>query len=130
MLLRLDHVQLAMPPGEEAAARAFYIDTLGFTELEKPASLASRGGCWFTGGSVVLHLGVEASFRPAKKAHPAFEVMDLDEFARQLEAAGLSLAWDDLLLPATKRFYLHDVFGNRLEFLQHFKTTVPVGSKV
>src|SRR5207237_950795 len=68
------HVQLAMPPGEEPRAEAFYSGLLGLPRVEKPAELAGRGGCWFRGESIELHLGVEESFRPARKAHPAILV--------------------------------------------------------
>lgn len=30
---RLHHVQLAMPRGQEAAGRAFFVDVLGMTEI-------------------------------------------------------------------------------------------------
>ncbi len=73
----LDHVQLAMPPGQEDLARRFYAGVLGLTEVPKPAALAGRGGCWFVGPSIHLHLGVEAEFRPATKAHPALLVADI-----------------------------------------------------
>ena len=119
MFVRLDHVQLAMPARKEAEARRFYGEVLGFGEVEKPETLKARGGCWFELGEVVVHLGVDKEFRPAKKAHPAFEVEDLARLAERLEAH-ISLTWDDLLAPQIKRFYAHDPFGNRLEFLQRF----------
>jgi catechol 2,3-dioxygenase-like lactoylglutathione lyase family enzyme len=118
----LDHVQLAMPQGEEARGRAFYIDVLGMTELEKPANLASRGGAWFAGGdgaSVQIHLGVESGFKPARKAHPAVLVSGLDELAARLESAGHPVMWDDDL-PGQRRFFCDDPFGNRLEFIGSF----------
>ncbi len=71
LITHLDHVQLAMPPGQEDAARAFFVGLLGMEEEAKPEPLASRGGCWFRAGSVAIHLGVEADFRPQRKAHPA-----------------------------------------------------------
>jgi catechol 2,3-dioxygenase-like lactoylglutathione lyase family enzyme len=80
-VLALDHVQLAMPPGGEDAARAFYDGLLGLPEVPKPAPLAVRGGCWFAHGGVRVHLGAEPGFRPAEKAHPAFTVADLDGLA-------------------------------------------------
>ena len=49
---RLDHIQLAMPKGEEAKARAFYEGLLGIPEVPKPQNLAARGGCWFEVGLV------------------------------------------------------------------------------
>ena len=73
-ILSIDHVQIAMPAGEEEKARAFYVDMLGFTEIPKPPELAKRGGAWFQSQNVQLHLGVEADFKPARKAHPAFIV--------------------------------------------------------
>lgn len=115
----LDHVQVAMPAGEEAKARAFYMGVLGMTELTKPASLQARGGCWFAGGdgaSVQIHCGVEADFRPAKKAHPAVLIIGVDELAERIEAAGGTVKWDDDL-EGLRRFFCDDPFGNRLEFI-------------
>ena len=76
-IVRLDHVQLAMPAGREADAVAFYEGVLGITQVPKPSHLAARGGCWFERGDLKVHLGVEADFRPATKAHPAFLVDDV-----------------------------------------------------
>lgn len=113
----LDHLQLAMPAGEEAAARAFYGDLLGLTELTKPSELAGRGGLWFALGTQALHLGVEETFAPACKAHPAFAVSDLGACRARLEAAGVETL-PDTALPHVHRFYAVDSFGNRLEFIQ------------
>ena len=81
-IVRLDHVQLAMPPGREAEAEAFYSGLLGLVRRPKPEPLASRGGCWFGAGPVAVHLGVEEDFRPARKAHPALVVRDLPALGR------------------------------------------------
>jgi catechol 2,3-dioxygenase-like lactoylglutathione lyase family enzyme len=113
----LDHVQLACPAGSEDALRAFYGGVLGMEELPKPAVLAARGGCWFRAGAVVLHLGVEADFRAARKAHPGLRVADIDAYAARLEAGGARVVWDDAL-PGHRRFYSEDPVGNRLEFLE------------
>jgi len=113
-LLAIDHVQLAMPAGDEDKARTFYRDILGLDEVTKPPALAVRGGCWF-GGNVQIHLGVEADFRPAKKAHPAFTVDGLDDFANKLAESGFSVTWDENI-PGLRRFYTADPFGNRIEF--------------
>lgn len=108
-----------MPAGAEGVARAFYADLLGLTEIPKPAPLQKRGGCWFVRGVIAVHLGVEADFRPARKAHPAFQVADLDALAARLQVGNVVVTWDDALMPAVQRFYAHDPFGNRLEFLRH-----------
>ena len=117
-VVRIDHVQVAMPAGREAEARAFYGGLLGLREVEKPPVLAQRGGVWFEGGSARLHLGVEADFRPATKAHPALLVVGLAELLERCRTAGVPVETDDLL-PGYKRAYVRDPFGNRLELLQH-----------
>jgi catechol 2,3-dioxygenase-like lactoylglutathione lyase family enzyme len=116
MIIGVDHVQLAMPSGREAEARAFYAGLLGMSELPKPEPLATRGGCWFAAGAVQLHLGVEADFRPAKKAHPALLIADYDAFCARLRAAGVVVA-DDLELADVVRANVHDPFGNRIELI-------------
>lgn len=117
MLTAVHHVQLAMPAGREEDARAFYIGVLGMTELAKPAALAARGGAWFRSGEVELHLGVEAGFQPAGKAHPGLLVDDLDGLAARLAAAGRPVQPDGALA-GLRRCHSADPFGNRLEFLQ------------
>jgi catechol 2,3-dioxygenase-like lactoylglutathione lyase family enzyme len=114
----LDHVQIAAPPGCEARARRFYGELLGLPELEKPVALQPRGGVWFALGDAQLHIGVEAEFRPARKAHPAlrFDGAGLDELARRLGDAGAPVRWDDEL-PDVRRFFTDDPWGNRLELL-------------
>ncbi len=106
-----------MPPGQEEAARAFYGPVLGLTEIAKPAVLAARGGAWFRGDGIELHLGVEEDFRPAAKAHPGLLVADIDERAGRLERAGYLVRWDGEF-PGMRRCYTADPFGNRLELLQ------------
>jgi len=114
--IAIDHVQLAMPAGEEEAARRFYRDLLGMAEIPKPAELAKRGGCWFESGSVQLHLGVEADFRPAKKAHPALRCRDYDALTSRLRAAGVEVKPDDNI-PGVRRCHVSDPFGNRIELI-------------
>lgn len=114
----IDHVQVAIPASGEDTARGYYGTLLGMTEVPKPAALAARGGCWFTSGSAVLHLGVEEPFAPARKAHPAFLVDDLDGLQTQLISAGFTCTRSDDELPGIRRFHTFDPFGNRIEFQQ------------
>jgi catechol 2,3-dioxygenase-like lactoylglutathione lyase family enzyme len=114
---RLDHVQLAMPAGREADARAFYQGALGIPEVKKPANLAKRGGCWFERGALKIHLGVEADFRPARKAHPALIVEDLASLSAALTKAGYPVRSDEPLEGYT-RLYVDDPFGNRIELME------------
>jgi catechol 2,3-dioxygenase-like lactoylglutathione lyase family enzyme len=115
--VRFHHVQVAIPPGGEDEARAFYCDVLGMTEIPKPPDLAARGGLWLRWAEAEIHLGVEEPFRPAHKGHPAFLVDDLDAVTGALEAAGADTTRDDLF-PGYRRCYAADPFGNRLEFLE------------
>ncbi|WP_437807636.1 VOC family protein [Sorangium sp. So ce1078] len=112
----IDHVQLAMPPGQEARGVAFYRDVLGMEHVPKPEPLASRGGAWFRAGAVAVHLGVEHDFRPARKAHPGLVVKGIEDVAAALEAAGHAVRWSDEL-PEVRRFHTEDPFGNRIEII-------------
>lgn len=112
----IDHVQLAMPRGEEEQARAFYGGLLGMTEVAKPAELAKRGGCWFESGVVKIHLGVEQEFRSARKAHPALRCFDYDGLTARLRDAGVEVA-DDESIPGVRRCHVFDPFGNRIELV-------------
>ncbi|MEM9564762.1 MAG: VOC family protein [Actinomycetota bacterium] len=113
----LDHVQLAMPAGQEASAAAFYADLLGVPEVPKPPHLATRGGCWFESSTVKIHLGVDPDFRPARKAHPALLVTDLGSLVERLRAAGVAIG-DDEPLDGFDRVYVDDPFGNRIELME------------
>lgn len=113
----VDHVQLAMPAGREAEARAFYSGVLGIPELAKPAALAARGGVWFERGPLKVHLGVDPDFRPARKAHPGLLVRDLDALIENLRRAGYPVV-SDAPLEGYLRVYVDDPFGNRLELME------------
>ena len=122
--MRLHHVQVACPPGGEDAARRFYADGLGMTEVDKPADLVARGGCWFraydASGAVgaELHVGVEEPFTPARKAHPAFIVDDLDAVAERLRSLGFEVdSGQRASFPGHERFHAFDGHGNRVEVL-------------
>lgn len=116
-VIGLDHILIAIPPDAEETARAFYCGTLGFTEIPKPGTLATRGGLWLRAGGFVLHLGTEPGFVPPNRAHPGFLVDDLPAMIAILERAGASLAYD-VPLPGYDRVHVRDPFGNRLELLQ------------
>ena len=116
-IVRVDHVQLAMPPGGEALARTFFGDLLGIPEVPKPPELAKRGGCWFERDGLKIHLGVEKDFRPARKAHPALEVRDLPRLIERLKERGHAVKGDEPL-EGYHRVFVDDPFGNRIELLE------------
>ena len=109
----LDHVQVMMPPGREADARAFYGGVLGLAEVEKPEPMRPQGGVWFAEG---IHVSGEEGFSAPRRAHPALRVDDIDALAARLAAAGYPVDWDERW-PGVRRFYTRDPFGNRLELL-------------
>jgi catechol 2,3-dioxygenase-like lactoylglutathione lyase family enzyme len=113
---RIDHVQLAMPPGREDDARRFYGDVLGLREIPKPSVLRDRGGLWFALGDTEIHLGVEEDFRAAKKAHVGFEVDDFDAVLERCRSAGFEPR-PDQPVSGRRRVFIDDVFGNRLELI-------------
>lgn len=116
-IVGIDHVQLAMPPGEEMSARAFYSDALGLVEIPKPPNLAIKGGAWFENGLVKIHLGVDQEFRPARKAHPALLVEDLSALVDKLSSLGIGIVSDEPL-EGYHRVYVSDPFGNRIELME------------
>jgi catechol 2,3-dioxygenase-like lactoylglutathione lyase family enzyme len=105
-----------MPAGREEEADSFYHDLLGFDVVPKPATLASRGGRWYTASGVQVHLGVDTDFRAARKAHPAFVVEGIDELVARLVVAGLVPRWEDDQ-PGMRHCYVDDPFGNRIELI-------------
>jgi len=114
---RIEHVQLAMPAGGEDLARNFYAGILGISETPKPAHLAKRGGCWFERGDLKIHLGVDADFRPARKAHLALLVAELSLLQEKLRASGYIPKVDEPL-EGYHRIYVEDPFGNRIELME------------
>ena len=120
-VIGLDHVQLAAPPGCEREARRFYGELLGLAEIDKPGGLAARGGAWFRCGAQQVHVGVDAEFAAARKAHPALRVESreaLEALASRLVAAGVPVRWDEEI-PDVRRFFAADPWGNRLEFVAY-----------
>ena len=113
----IEHVQLAMPAGQESAARDFYQGILGIPEVPKPPHLAKRGGAWFERGALKIHLGVEADFRPARKAHPALLVVDLATLVARLRQNNVVVIDDDPM-EGYLRVYVADPFGNRIELME------------
>ena len=115
--LSIDHIQIAAPVGCEDVARRFYGGILGLGEIEKPEQLRRRGGCWFRCGRHEIHIGVEPDFRPARKARPAFALVNFEALRTSLLANGFEVI-DDENLSGVRRFYTSDPWGNRIEFVE------------
>jgi Lactoylglutathione lyase and related lyases len=119
-LYAIHHVQISIPKDSEEEARAFYRDLLGLKEIQKPDSLAGRGGFWLELGSTQIHFGTENSIdRHKTNGHAAYLVDDLESWRRSLTAAGCEVI-DGIPIPGYERFEFRDPFGNRVEFLQAY----------
>lgn len=116
-VLAIDHVQLAMPIGGEADARAFYTQVLGLDEIAKPEGVLKLGGVWFTNGKVELHVGADADFRPARRAHPALVVDDLEAMLGRARNFGAEVV-EAVQIPGRRRGFVYDPFGNRIELIK------------
>jgi hypothetical protein len=86
------------------------------TEIPKPVELVGRGGCWFRSGMVEIHLGVQADFRAATKAHPALRCTNFDALTARLRQAGVE-AVEAFDIPGVRRCHIADPFGNRIELI-------------
>ena len=117
MIIGIDHIQLAAPIGSEEEARKFYSELLGMNELPKPDELKSRGGCWFQCGSQEVHIGIQDDFTPAKKAHPAFTVKNLELLKSRLIEFGYVIN-EETPIEGRSRFFTDDPFNNRIEFIE------------
>jgi catechol 2,3-dioxygenase-like lactoylglutathione lyase family enzyme len=120
--MRIHHVQVSCPPGGEEQGRHFYVEGLGFSEIEKPRELATRGGAWFRhAGGAEIHLGIEEPVT-GRKAHPAVEVdtaRELEHLAEHLESIGYAVDWSQRHnAERFERFHTHDPFGNRVEVVR------------
>ena len=121
-ILGLDHAQITIPTGEEAAARTFYCELLGLPEISKPESLQGRGGFWLQVGDREVHVGAEnpGVDRTQTKAHLAYRVDDLEAWRNKLSAASVTIK-EQTPIEGRIRFELRDPFGNRVELLQYLE---------
>ena len=119
-ILAFDHINIAMPAGGEAQARAFYADVLNLTEIAVPLALAGYPVIWFQSGNVVIHLGVDEDFHRSGRAHPALLVDDLDGFLARCRAQGVAMGEDQPILDGYQRVHIFDPFGNRVELMQFY----------
>ena len=113
-ITRIDHVNLSMPKGAEKVADTFYVDVLGLQTKTKPSVDAE--GRWYVGAGFEIHLGADAEFLPARRAHPAFVAKDLSELVELLRERGSDVdaqVHDGEL----SRAIVFDPFGNRIELL-------------
>jgi muramoyltetrapeptide carboxypeptidase len=112
--MRLSHITVTMPKGDEDLARSFYAGLLGLREIPKPEPLRVRGGVWFDAGGLDVHVSVEGQHGVADaQRHFGLECADVNDLRERLKAAGVET--DDGRPAPWKRFFVRDPFGNRIE---------------
>ncbi len=115
----IHHVQFTVRPEDEAACKAFYGGVLGLEEFPKPEPLRHRGGAFFRGGNVEVHLSLEDEpNNDSSRRHLCFEVDDIGEAEAALREAGAEIIQDRQPIEEWIRFYVRDPGGNRVEFAQ------------
>jgi catechol 2,3-dioxygenase-like lactoylglutathione lyase family enzyme len=112
--MRLTHVNVTMPAGNEEKARSFYVGLLSLREISKPESIRGRGGVWFDAGGLDVHVSVEEQRNGADlRRHFGLECPNVEKLRVRLEAAGVKT--EDGRPVSWKRFLVNDPFGNRIE---------------
>ena len=113
----IDHVQLAMPAGQEDIAREFYARTLGIPEVPKPPELAKRGGAWFEDGA-----GQDPSRRRSGLSSGAQSASSADRARPRALVATLRSKGHEIVpadgVPGSYRVHVFDPFGNRIELME------------
>ena len=115
----VDHVQICIPPGTEAAARDFYENVLGFHKIQKPDSLQARPTQWFQNGDVELHIAVDP-VKERTRQHPALVVENIDTIRDHLLQHNIKIQ-DEPPIPDRKRFSFLDPWNNKIEFMEFLK---------
>jgi glyoxylase I family protein len=108
----LHHV--ALDVDDLAAALAFYVDGMGFTELRRPDF--GFPGAWLEMGDRQLHLVEVAGPLPENGGrHFALQVEDRDHAVASLRANGIRVDPNPETPGAGRQAFLHDPAGNLIE---------------
>lgn len=115
VLRAIQHVALNVTDLD--AARHFYLDQLGLTEIDRPDF--GVPGLWMACGATQVHLVEVDDNQPADGQHFAFEVDDVDAVVTDLRAEGIQVS-DPFVFAdgAGRQAFLHDPSGNLLELNQ------------
>lgn len=112
--MRLHHLTVTVP--SQAVAREFYGDVLGLTEIPIDP-IAASDTTWFRLGDLELHVTVEPE-QPRSRRHFAVEVDDLGALRDRIAAAGGEVDDRPPLAGFSRRCFVRDPAGNRLELLE------------
>jgi catechol 2,3-dioxygenase-like lactoylglutathione lyase family enzyme len=120
-VLRLQHVAVTFPPGEDGSIRRFYGEVLGIPEMPVPPEVAHLGWIWFatTDPGVELHFVPDAvAPDPQRVHHFCLQVDDLAAVRARLTAAGASVRDGRSRIEGRERAFVRDPVGNLVELLE------------
>jgi catechol 2,3-dioxygenase-like lactoylglutathione lyase family enzyme len=107
-VIRINHVNLPVPPGRSEEVAGFYIDLLGLAVADRWDS--GRAGAWLDlGDGAQVHLS-ERDVPSSPDYHVAFVVDDFEGVRDR--AANTGIPWIDR---GAGRAFLHDPAGNLIE---------------
>jgi catechol 2,3-dioxygenase-like lactoylglutathione lyase family enzyme len=116
--MRLHHVNVVVPVGATGNVVAFYADTLGLRQVDKPTEGVAQTGAWFDIGDsgAQVHVSERAGERHPQ-THFGLIVDDFDAVTSRLSAAGAP--WEDQApIFGGRRGFTRDPEGNRVEILE------------
>jgi catechol 2,3-dioxygenase-like lactoylglutathione lyase family enzyme len=120
-VLRLQHVAVTFPEGEDGTIRRFYGEVLGVPEMPVPAEVAHLGWVWFatTDPGVELHFIPHAvAPDPRRVHHFCLQVDDLAAVRARLEAAGSEVRDAGSRIEGRERAFVRDPVGNLVELVE------------
>ena len=97
------------------ACRVFYVDVLGFGEIDRPD--LGIGGAWLQMGAQELHL-IELPLVDGSGPHFALAVDDLAEARAEVVAKGVEVSEIGTIEGVCLQAFLHDPAGNQIELNQ------------
>lgn len=116
MVIGVNHAQLNVPVAALEAAREFYVGFMGFKPIHRPPVFKAEG-IWLHAGNFELHIGLEDGIERKTRAHIAFEVTNLADWRRRIEANKWPIV-EQPKIPHYDRFHFRDPFGNNIELIQ------------
>lgn len=120
MVLRVQHVSVPMPSGGIGAARRFYGEALGLTEVVPPEGLNPPNFCWFRVGpdGQEIHVFTEERLGAGSIAqHLCLQVDDLAALRQRLTLTGMDIE-DPTPIHNRPRCFIRDPFGNKIELTE------------
>jgi catechol 2,3-dioxygenase-like lactoylglutathione lyase family enzyme len=119
-VLRLQHTSIPMPADGREAARRFFGEALGMTEVIPPSSLDRDRLVWFKAGpdGHEVHLYVDEGMdRRSSAQHLCLQVDDIEAYRSRMTQLGIEIN-ETQAIHNRPRFFVDDPFGNMIELTQ------------